>query len=82
MGIVNGFMVLLSGLIGILIAYGVCSPILDVLIAYNMLLGGHPAQIAHMIEVVVYVTVPMMLIATYVIYAFISSTREEDNSRW
>lgn len=82
MGKVKGFMVLLTGLIGILIAYGTCAPILDFLIQYNLLLGGNAASVARRVEVVTYVIVPTMLIAVYLLYAFLSATSEEDNSRW
>ena len=85
MGSVKGFIDLLRGVIKILVTYAFLSPVLDVLISMNMIMGGNNARIASMIDTIVYIIVPIVLIVSYVLYAFLSSTREEDASvytRW
>lgn len=85
MGSVKGFIDLLRGVIKILVVYAFMSPVLDVLISMNMIMGGNNARIASMIDTIVYIIVPIVLIVSYVLYAFLSSTREEDASvytRW
>lgn len=85
MGSVKGFVDLLRGVIKLLICYAFLAPVLDVLIAMNMIMGGNNARIASMVDTIIYIIVPIVLIVSYVLYAFLSSTREEDAStytRW
>lgn len=85
MGSTKGFLDLLKGVIQILIVYAFLSPVLDILITINMQMGGKNAEIATMIDAIIYVVVPILLIISYVLYAFITATKEEDTSgysRW
>lgn len=85
MGSAKGFIDLLRGVIKILVVYAFLSPVLDILININISMGGHNADIANMVDTVIYVVVPVLLIFSYVLYAFITATREEDTSaysRW
>lgn len=80
MGSTKGFIDLLRGVIKILITYAFLSPVLDIMITINTQMGGHNASIAGMIDTVVYIVVPIVLIISYILYAFISATKEEDTS--
>nr|WP_321496330.1 hypothetical protein [uncultured Methanolobus sp.] len=82
MGFVKAFVVLLIGLPTILLAYATFSPVLDFLIAFCMALGGGAAFVANIVRIAVYRVVPVLLILAYLVYAFLESTRSEDNSRW
>lgn len=85
MGSTKGFLDLLKGVIQILIVYAFLSPVLDILISINLMMGGKNAEIATMVDTVIYVVVPILLIISYVLYAFITATKEEDTSaygRW
>jgi len=85
MGSAKGFIDLLRGVIKILVVYAFLSPVLDILININISMGGHNAEIANMVDTVIYIVVPVLLIISYTLYAFITATREEDTSsysRW
>lgn len=85
MGSAKGFIDLLRGVIKILVVYACLTPVLDILITINQSMGGKNAEIATMVDTVIYVVVPVVLILSYVLYAFITATKEEDvstYSRW
>lgn len=85
MGSAKGFIDLLRGVIKILVCYMCLSPVLDIFLTLNYAMGGKNAEIASMIDTVVYMVVPVLLIISYVLYAFITATKEEDTStygRW
>lgn len=82
MGSAKGFIDLLRGVIKILVVYAFLSPVLDILININISMGGKNAEIANMVDTVVYVVVPVVLILSYVLYAFVTATKEEDTSQY
>lgn len=82
MGSAKGFIDLLRGVIKILVVYAFLTPVLDILISINISMGGKNAEIATMVDTVIYVVVPVVLILSYVLYAFITATKEEDTSHY
>ena len=82
MGSAKGFIDLLRGVIKILVVYAFLTPVLDILININISMGGKNAEIANMVDTVVYVVVPVVLILSYVLYAFVTATKEEDTSQY
>jgi len=82
MGSAKGFIDLLRGVIKILVVYAFLTPVLDIFITLNVSMGGKNAEIASMIDTVIYVVVPVLMILSYVLYAFVTATREEDTSQY
>lgn len=82
MGSAKGFIDLLRGVIKILVCYAFLAPVLDIFIGLNRSMGGHNADIANMVDTVIYIVVPVLLIISYTLYAFITATKEEDTSQY
>lgn len=78
MGQVKGFVDLFKGILQILVAYMVIAIPLDLFLSMNMAMGGNNADVAIMLDFVMYKVVPALLIVSKILYAFLNSTRDED----
>lgn len=81
-GAVRGWIDLLRGSIQFLVIYIPLGIVLRILITINMAMGGHNAEIGGMLDLIMFIIVPVLFIISRLMYAFIVSTREEDTSQY
>lgn len=81
MGAVQTWLMALGSIFGMGLAYLTLQPFFDYGLEFMRAMGGHASDVAGLIDSVL-TLFPYGFVAVVLIYAFISSTREEDNTQW
>nr|WP_321418191.1 hypothetical protein [uncultured Methanomethylovorans sp.] len=81
MGAIQNALIALGSIFGMGLAYLVLQPFFDYGTEYMRAMGGHAAEIAGLIDTVLTIF-PYLFTAVILIWFFIMSTKEEDNTQW
>ena len=79
---VKAWVRVLAGFAMIAIVYGALQPLFDVLYELNATMGGQAAAISGMIYYILRYIFPVLCALSLLLYGVLSSTTEEDNSRY
>lgn len=72
----------LIGLVTFAAIYVPLGMIFDIFFKIGMAAGGELAELCTLLHNIIWYVVPIGVVITYLLYAFIMSTRDEDNSGW
>jgi len=81
MGAIQNALIALGSIFGMGLAYLSLQPFFDYSLEYMRAIGGYAANVAGLIDTVLTIF-PYGFAAVILIWFFIQSTREEDNSQW
>lgn len=81
MGAIQNALIALGSIFGMGLAVLVLQPLFDYGTEYMRAMGGHAAEIGGLIDTVLTIF-PYLFAAVMLIWFFIMSTKEEDNSQW
>lgn len=81
MGVLQAFFVFLGSLFGMGLAYLTLQPFFDFGLEYMRAMGGYAAGVAGLIDITLKLF-PYGFAVAMGIWAFIQSTKEEDNTQW
>jgi len=80
--VVKAWIQVLIGFMTLGLIYAVTAPVFDVLYAMCDAMGGNVAYVAEMVQYIMTYAVPTLIALSLLIYGVVSSTKEENNSRW
>jgi membrane protein implicated in regulation of membrane protease activity len=82
MGAVSAWLTALGGFVVLAFVIAICGLIISVPIGIGLAMGGDAGNAMEMIQTVFFKISPVAIVITLVLYAFINSTSNEDDSRW
>ena len=82
MGAVSAWLEAIGGFVILAFGLSIGSLIISIPIGIGIAMGGDAANIMEIIKSVFFKLVPVGIIIALVLYAFINSTSNEDDSRW